>query len=740
MKAALRLNTRSADIAKPLYLLLVFCGSFLLFVTQPMIARLALPRLGGASAVWNSAMLVYQALLLGGYYYAHRLSRLPARRSSLVHGAMFLVAACWLPIGLRGIDAPAGLSPALWVPWLLVTSIGPLFFVVSAQAPLMQRWYAATEPGANPYPLYAASNLGSFAGLLSYPLVIEPMMTVSAQRHLWTLLYGLLMVAVVAAAAMLPAVARQPRDGIATTPAPSRRQWWRWALLAAVPSGLMLSTTTHLTTDIAAMPMLWILPLGLYLVSFSIAFATDRRPARAITRIAPVLLVLCAALSLMLTLTPGLAIVSAVSGLALLLVVSVALHATMYASRPDPAHLTSFYLASSTGGVLGGAFCALIAPLLFDWTWEHPILILAATALIPTQALWPTRATVRFGQRFRLVAIIAGPVLAVLTLSLLGAAHGMVLAIPAALASVALALASIGSRVVFTWLTCCVMLACGGGMMVAMAIDGAYSRSYFGVYTVIRTSADHVVKHGTTLHGMQLMGPGKERVPTTYYAPGGGVGRALRAAPALFGDHARIGVVGLGAGTLACYARPGQDWRFYEIDPEVERIARAPADFTFLSACAPKAPVVIGDARLTLSHERQAFDLLVIDAFSSDAVPLHMLTREAFSIYRQRIGDQGLLLLNLTNRWIDLPEVVGDTATRNGWTAVILPYRPDAAAARLSATPSIWVAVSRSPERIRQLEAETGPGWRSLGDHGKPTWTDDYASVLPYIRIGGGWR
>jgi len=230
------------------------------------------------------------------------------------------------------------------------------------------------------------------------------------------------------------------------------------------------------------------------------------------------------------------------------------------------------------------------------------------------------------------------------------------------------------------------------------------------------------------------------RVPTTYYAPGSGVGRAMRAAPALFGDRARIGVVGLGAGTLACYARPGQDWRFYEIDPEVERIARAPADFTFLSACTPRAPVVIGDARLTLSQDRHAFDMLVIDAFSSDAVPLHMLTSEAFSIYHQRVGDRGLLLLNLTNHWIDLPEVVGDTAARNGWTAVILPYRPDPAAARLKATPSIWVAMSRSPERIRQFEAETGAGWRPLGDHGKPMWTDDYASVLPYIRIGGGWR
>ncbi|MFL6848142.1 MAG: hypothetical protein ACJ8EI_07205, partial [Sphingomicrobium sp.] len=326
----------AAGFARLRFVATIFVGSFLLFLVQPMIARMALPRLGGAPSVWNSAMLVYQALLLAGYAYAHWLGRFEPPRQAIIHLAALVVAGLTLPIGLMAGNPPPDANPFLWVPWLLLLSIGPLFFVVSAQAPLLQRWFALTKSG-DPYPLYAASNLGSFGGLITYPLLVEPLLPVGQQRWLWSLGYGLLVLLVGWCAIGLPKSSGRHHQTADAEPAPSARQIVQWILLAAVPSGLILSTTLHITTDIIAMPLLWVIPLGVYLLSFTIAFAAKRGPADTIIRLAPLILLLsCFAIFMD---QPGLALVFCGVSIVNLFSVSVALHSRLFDSRPPARHL-----------------------------------------------------------------------------------------------------------------------------------------------------------------------------------------------------------------------------------------------------------------------------------------------------------------------------------------------------------------------------------------------------------------
>lgn len=722
----------------PLFVVAILLGSFLLFLVQPMIARMALPRLGGAPAVWNSAMLVYQALLLGGYAYAHWLGRVPVRRQAMIHLAVLALAALWLPIGLMAMQMPADAEPAFWVPWLLGASIGPLFFAISAQAPLLQRWFAVASGGRDPYALYAASNVGSFGGLLAYPLLVEPGMALKGQSWLWTGGYVLVFVAVAACALLLPRKAADAPHVHATSPAPSRKRVAHWVALAFVPSGLMLATSSFLTTDIVAVPMLWVLPLGLYLLSFTIAFAARRWPAEILTRFAPVTILMFGGLMIAgHNANPEL---NALMALGLLFMVAVGLHTHLYDLRPDPDRLTGFYLAMSVGGALGGVFAALIAPLVFDWTYEYPILILAAGLLVPQAFLLPPFARLwnAQGQGMRIrVLTVALLVALIVWFGLFGPAVQMgertlgLLYLAIAL----IGLFTIGVRLPYMIVLAGALFLFGGYRSLAMSWEGDLrTRSYFGVYTITELPTQKRLAHGTTLHGVQLEGHDLLlRMPTTYYVPGSGVGRAMMAANALYGPAARIGVVGLGTGTLACYARPGQDWRFYEIDPAVVQLARGP--FRFLELCAPKANIILGDARLRLNEAPPAsLDLLALDAFSSDAVPMHLMTREAFATYDRVLAKNGLLLVHISNRFLSLEPVVAAAAKAGGWSAAGLTYRPSVDEEMQEAATSDWIALSRSPETIAKLRARGGE-WRDLqATPGFTPWTDDYATILPVLR------
>lgn len=716
---------------RALFAVTILAGSFLLFLVQPMVARMALPRLGGAPNVWNSAMLVYQALLLAGYAYAHALSRLPIARQAAVHLAVLLLAGMTLPIGLASLPPPAPGREALWVPWLFVLTIGPVFFAVSAQAPLMQRWFASSPGAGDPYPLYAASNLGSFAGLLAFPLVAEPFLPLGVQSAAWAAGYGLLVLLVAAAALARARAPGLPRPDPAAAGAPSRRRIVTWLALSAVPSGLMLSTTTYLTTDIFAMPLLWVIPLGLYLLSFSIAFAARRGLALALTLVAPIVLVADGAVTMVAAERPSL--LAAAASLVLLFVVAVALHARLYETRPEPARLTQFYLVMSAGGALGGLFTALIAPLAFDWTWEHPLLILAAAALLPLGA-WPGLLARLLrsdrARRLGIALVLFGVFMGAIWLhrefrsdSGWGVAE---LAVFILLVAGATLLAA--RRWAFVAACAALLAALGGLAQLQTTFEGGRSRSYFGIYTVYDLpSGERMLKHGTTLHGMQRTDPARSREPTTYYGRSSGVGRAMLAAERLFGSNARIGVVGLGVGTLACYRRPGQTWTFFEIDPEVLAYSQR-GEFTYLSACAPQAPIVIGDARLKLAAVRaDSFDLLVVDAFSSDAIPLHLLTEEAHGVYFRALAPDGLLLVHISNRFVDLEPVLAALARKQGLVAAI--RRDKGTGEGVGA--SNWVALSRDAGKLAALTGESG--WKPLVAPAETVWRDDFASILPHL-------
>lgn len=725
-----------------LFVATILTGSFLLFLVQPMVARMALPRLGGAPAVWNSAMLVYQALLLGGYAYAHAIGRFAARSQALIHLTLLVVAALWLPIGLLNMTPSATAQPVLWMPWLLGLSIGPLFFAVAAQAPLMQRWYSIASGGRDPYALYAASNLGSFGGLIAYPLLVEPAMPIAAQSWLWSGGYVLLVALVLFCATRLPRgeVGRERLP--AQSPAPDARRIAYWIVLALVPSGLMLATTTFITTDIVAMPLLWVIPLGLYLLSFSIAFSPKRGLADTITLIAPLSILMFG--GIIVSGNQERPLLSALIALMLLFVVSVALHTAMYRSRPEPDRLTGFYLAMSVGGALGGVFAALVAPVVFDWTYEYPLLVLAAAVLAPQAWLIPKfRGLWGRSTRGRWLRIAAFALL-VIDLAILAQINPFGLTDGRNESSIFIAIAAlgffaVGNRLPYVLAVAAALVTFGGWRAIELSLESnARTRSYFGVYTIrdLPEARLRTLAHGTTYHGIQLRGsPAREMRPTSYYAIRSGVGRAMILAPTLYGPNARIGVVGLGTGTLACYALPTQDWRFYEIDPAVVRIARDSGAFSYLRRCLPDARIVLGDARLSLDAAATgSLDLLALDAFSSDTVPMHLMTAQAFATYGRVLAPDGMLLVHISNRYLDLEPVVAAAARAGGWHAALLDYQPGTLEERAEfAHASSWIALSRDETKLAAL-AGRGGRWRPLQARpGFREWTDDFASILPLV-------
>jgi len=724
--------------ARGLFAATILVGSFLLFLVQPMVARMALPRLGGAPNVWNSAMVVYQALLLGGYGYAHLLSRLPLRRQAAIHLALFALAALTLPVSLANLAPAVPGNEVWWVPLLLALSIGPLFFAVSAQAPLMQRWYALHPDAGQPWALYAASNLGSFGGLIAYPLLVEPWLSLRLQAVLWSAGYLVLLVLIAlctrarwgfsaATGSMIPHRAKPaaiPLSRIAL-----------WVLLAAVPSGLMLSTTTHLTTDIFAMPLLWVMPLGVYLLSFSVAFADWRAPARWVTAIAWLGMLTVGGMAMVSYGWMGL--IPLICSVVLLFLLCTALHARLYDLRPAPEQLTTFYLAMSAGGALGGVFTALIAPLAFDWVWEYPLLILVAAMLLPRGVLPEWHKVPGFEGPLQRAVLAGILVIGAVLLWQLYQANMYVdsrpYRWPMGSAAALLGLAMVPWRWAVTPFLLGIMLAQGGYDTLVDSRAGLRTRSYFGIYTVREHPEDKLrtMLHGTTVHGEQSTDPLRRRTPLAYYGPGSGAGLVFGNARELLGPKARVGVLGLGTGTLACFAQGDQPWTIFEIDPAVLHLSRN-GTFTYLDLCAPQAKVVLGDARLELAKmPRGGFDLLAIDAFSSDSVPMHLFTHEAFGVYLDALSEHGVMMVHISNNFIDLEPALSAELKARGLSAAL---RDDNPPAETDYWATSWVAVSRDPAQIERIKAlDPDAPWRVLGKPAPNVWRDDYASFLPYV-------
>ncbi len=724
-----------------LFSLTLFLSAALLFTVEPMFAKMVLPRLGGAPAVWNACLVFYQAALLAGYLYAHlSLEWLGARRQAVLHLALLGLAWLALPIHVaQGWLPPATTFPAPWLWMLLAVSLGLPFLAVSASAPMLQAWFARTRrpAGRDPYFLYAASNLGSLLALLAYPLLIEARATLTQQSGAWAIGYGLLIVLIAACAIRLWKVPSPigPISPISPTAPISAMRRLRWLALSLVPSSLLLGVTTHIFNDITPMPLLWVVPLALYLLSFVLVFAPRTiLPLRWMLRLQPFLIV--AAATSLLCNGFGLREVLVLGSLHLtaFFVTAMVCHGQLAADRPEPSRLTEFYLWMSLGGVLGGLFSALVAPVVFSGVLEYPLMMAAACMLRPRpqaaggkwrrqEALslaalllclilaWGLRSdSFLSGLRFTdtpmmRIAIVGVAALATFLLRRRPAVFGTAVAL---LAAISLWSVETGTRLLYA------------------------ERSFFGILRVEHDPVGNTrqLMHGTTYHGQQSLVEGRRREPQGYYHRTGPLGRIfdiLKPSRPL----AEVGVLGLGTGTIAAYAEPGQRFTFYEIDPAVERIARNTDYFTYLADCRGKFEVVPGDARLSLEYGTQRrFDLLIVDVFSSDSVPVHLITREALKIYFDHLKPRGLLAIHISSRYLDLEPILGNLAGDAGRTARI--WRDVAAAGAVGRFGSVWVVMARSPEDLGPLAGD--PRWKPLVCDTGPVWTDDYSNVAGALR------
>ena len=728
----------------------IFVSSTLVFLVQPMFARMVLPTMGGSPAVWNTAMLFYQGVLLLAYGYAHLMSRwLGSRRLVLVHSALLLLPLLVLPIAVpEGWDSPGSHEPSLWLLALFAWAIFLPFFVVSTTSPLLQRWFSTVghRDSGDPYFLYVAGNAGSMAALLAYPLILEPAATTVAQGWVWTAGYGAFVLLLWACAAAVrkrgsrpePAAREEKPAGTAGAPVPAPPGWRSiglWVALAFVPSSHMLSVTTYISTDVAAAPLLWVIPLSLYLLSFILVFG--RRTTRLVpwfNRAFPVAAVaIVMVLGMGSTKPMGLMVFL---HLAVFFVVAMTCHGRLAAARPHPAHLTGFYLWMAVGGALGGLFNALAAPMLFTSVAEYPIALVLAVLL-----------HVRRPEAEQEKA--AGHLPMILDLVFPAVLGGITLALIAAVASVGLAATAPGLVVCFglpvfaSYFFSARRVRFALALGIILAASAFYGqkeellhveRTFYGIHRVSRNpeSGRHLLAHGRTLHGQQSPEDGLRRIPQAYYHPSGPIGEVFhvyREKPGL-----RVAAVGLGAGALAAYAQPKQEWTFFELDPAVARIASDPRYFTYLQDARTNIEIRVGDARLELeSAGGESFDLIILDAYTSDAIPVHLATREALQVYLSRLSPRGLLAFHVSNQHLNLAPVIGNLARDAG---LVCLYRHDQRVTEEQAVQgkeeSQWMVLSRYRSDVDGLLALGR--WRiERGDSSLRVWTDDYSSILQVL-------
>ena len=698
----------------------------LVFSLQPMFAKIVLPHVGGGAAVWTVALVFFQTALLAGYYYAHLLtSRLSLVRQIVVHGAVLAAAALFLPIAVaKGFEAAPESGQSLWLLALFTVSVGAPFAAISATAPLLQSWFALTgrSDARDPYYLYGASNAGSLAALLAFPLLIEPALGARAQSDFWSAGYGLLALAILGCA-FLTWRAAGGRTGTETLASASPETTWRqrgaWTLLGLLPSALLVAATTHITTDVASAPLLWVLPLAVYLLAFIVAFM---RRAWISQRVYCVLLPVFAAVVLVSA--------SMATDYRILLFVDLSVlglgayvcNRALYDSRPGAERLTDFYLYMSLGGVIGGAAAALAAPVFFNSVLEWPIAVALCLLALPKRAQLERPTLMIFG------AFVALTLVAALASALHHYNAGLIAGgLVSALAALVLAR---NNRVLMVF-ACGALIALGATAQNKGAVFA--DRSFYGAVRVMDTEDGRWRRfiHGTTLHNVQSLDPTIAHIPTGYYGPLTPIGSAITALNATGRIH-RVAALGLGTGAVACYAQPGQNWSFYEIDPLVVRVAQDPQLFTFLSSCTPQAQVIVGDARLELEKQKPgAYDLILADTFSSDAVPTHMITREAMQLYLDRVEKGGVVLIHVSNRNLAMADVAGRAALAAGAVVIEQRYRsPEFNFANFS---SQVIAIARTREALAPLLADDR--WHDFSAQPGRAWTDDYSNILePFVQ------
>ncbi|MBW4497007.1 MAG: fused MFS/spermidine synthase [Oscillatoria princeps RMCB-10] len=740
-----------------LFSLTLFVSAFLLFWAQLMVAKMILPLLGGSPSVWNTCLFFFQAILLLGYGYGHLTTAWwGARRQAVTHSILLLLPVACLPVAVsKSWVPPQDGSPIPGLLALLLVSAGLPFFVVSTTAPLVQKWFAGTgHPSSqDPYFLYSASNLGSLLGLLSYPTLIEPNFSLTRQSWLWAEGYGLLVLLALGCAvcrwrspqnsvpdverrvASLPATqAERENTGPAfvTSVFPFAAGRSQWVLLSFIPSSLLQGVTAYLTADIAAVPLLWAVPLAVYLLTFIVTFARQPLlPHKTVVVLSPFLFASLIVLFLLKVMQPVWLVLP--WHLLGLFAAGCAFHGELQRSRPSSHHLTSFYLWVAFGGVLGGLFNAIAAPLLFRSVLEYPLLLSVGMLLLQAfSASAGAPAQLASAQRTSLV-ILFGVLLfgfqpASLTESLSGNGIALLLVFVIYL-GFKLRAKYLVTATALVFLLSQFSLESHSGVMKT-------ERSFFGSYQVVRDRAReaHTLLHGTTVQGRQSFDPQRRREPLTYYHPTGPAGQVFQ-----YFNHtgrlSKIAVLGLGVGSLAAYSTPGQEWTFYEIDPAVEKLARNPNYFTFLQDSKAPLSVVLGDARLRLAERKDNFyDLIVVDVFSSDSIPAHLVTQEALQLYFRKLNQQGLVAIHISNRSINLEPVLGALARHLGLSALRQLQREISPAEREKGkSPSLWVLLARQQGDFGTLASDSR--WQPIPKTGgAPLWTDDFSDIFRVLR------
>src|ERR1700684_1531997 len=739
------------------YTAAIFVSALLLFSLQPLFTRMVLPRLGGSPAVWSVAMVFFQSLLLGGYAYAHYLMHVQSRLIPVaVHLVLLVTALLTLPLSIAsGWGEPPSSGYAFWLLGLFAVSIGLPFFALAANNPLLQAWFVRSghPDGPDPYFLYASSNIGSFLALLSYPVLLEPMFTLRTQNLIWTGGYGLLIALIAGCGALLlrspasAAVDVLARNSDAPPPAWMLRA--RWIFLAAVPSGLLIAVTAHISTDVAAAPLLWVLPLSLYLLTWVLVFQS-----RPLLPHKWVLMAQPAAIA-------GIIVLLAVGGEQNLLltlgghqvcffVIAMACHGELARTRPAAKYLTGFYVALSFGGMVGGLFAGLIAPFTFSWIAEYPILLALAALCRPpggderfarwSRWYWPFLAV--------LAVVLIAPVYSdgKLTAAFMGWLDDNRVWVIGAV-GVLSALLALGLNAnrwkIFATVALALIL-----IRVYPADDGRVEtvRSFFGVHKIVVTPNGqyHVLMHGTTIHGAQKFNnddgtpvTGRPE-PISYYHKDGGIGRAISAVRERKGAPLRVAVIGLGSGTLTCASEPGESWKFFEIDQSMVDTARGPKYFNYIQNCEPDLKPVIGDARLTFAREPDGiYDLIIVDAYSSDAIPIHLATREAMAIYKQKLAPQGAVVMHVSNRHLELSSVIVGIAAANDLKSWVYSEDSNRDSEYIFAT-SVVVCAREEADVGKLASSDV---WElTEADKSQRVWTDDYSNVLGavYRRLRDG--
>jgi spermidine synthase len=718
----------------------------LLFCVQPMIAKMILPLLGGTPSVWNTCIAFFQAMLLAGYVYSHLLRRLRLHHQIAVHASLLLIALAVLPVRIANEAVQSlrpDVDPSFWLLGVLFGSVGLPFFLGCTTSPLLQHWFANTRhPAAqDPYFLYAASNLGSLAGVLSFPVVIEPYVGLTNQAWLWSAGFVCLAILILVCGTMTwtssarSALLYDDRAAALTSPTSAggvtvgRRL--RWLALASVASSLMLGLTTHITSDLASVPLFWVVPLAIYLLTFILVFSRrSPLPHAWMVWVLPFAAMLYACL----TLLQATSVSSTMLHLVIFFVAAMVCHGELARDRPPAQYLTEFYLWLSAGGVLGGIFNAFIAPLIFDGIAEYPLALVCACLLSPPQ-LRPGQKEWRWwialGLPLAIGAMTAGVVYGMTALGIDQSALSTVML----LGVLAILWVFAARRPVSFGLGIGSMLIVGWGVTAIGETVLYRERTYFSVLRVQRDAASNSILliHGSTVHGQQSLAPDRRAEPLSYYHRTGPIGQVFAEVDSHLVKPS-VAVVGLGAGSLAAYARPNHHWTFFEIDPAVERIAANPDYFTFLENCtAEKLKVILGDARLRLQTvPNDEYGLIILDAFSSDAIPVHLLTREAMRLYLSKLVDGGVLAFHISSRHLDLRPVLKGLAADS---SLICRSRFDRVSLeeedRTGKSTSAWVIMARRETDLGNLMRDRR--WQPLRT-GTVLWTDDHSNLWSVVR------